>query len=92
MYSLIVYCDSYSRISGSLWQHRRDEISFTNNVSVPPRTANLESFKFKSKFTESIASGKTKVVAIAVSLKCFSSFWRTLEFLLTNGEVSIKAT
>ena len=92
MYSLIEYCDSYSRRSGSLWQHRRDEISFTNNGPVPPRTANLESFKFKSKFTESIAPGKTKVVAIAVSIKYFSSFWRTLEFLLTNGEINIKAT
>ena len=34
MYNLIVYCDTYSKISGGLWQYYRDELALDNNVNI----------------------------------------------------------
>ena len=82
LHSLIEYYNSCCRMSGSLSQHQRNKISFTNDVPVATPTLNLESFK---------SAGKTKVVAIYVSLKYFSSFYTTLELLLAIGEINIKA-
>lgn len=82
LYSLIEYCNSCCRISGSLSQHQRTKLVFNNDAPVATPTLNLKSFKF---------AGKTKVVAIYLSLKYFSSFYTTLELLLAIGEILIKA-
>ena len=71
MYNLIEYRDNYSKTSGSLWQCYRDETN--NNITES------ESFKSKIKTTgKTTNDGNTKNVQIAVPLKYFSNFWRTL--------------
>ena len=82
MYNLIEYSNNYSKTSGSLWQYYKDEPN--DNL------ANSESFKSKVKITGSTpAGGNTKDVKIIVPLKYLSNFWRTLEMLLINCEVSL---
>ena len=34
MYNLIQYCDNYSKTTGSLWQHYRDELFLDTNNAV----------------------------------------------------------
>ena len=86
MYNLIEYSDNYSDTSGSLWQFKRDESPLTNdgnsdNVSIN----NYTSFAYKSSFFEPLIvadNGVFENVKIAVSLKYFSNFWRSLEIPL----------
>ena len=55
--------------------------------------ANSESFKSKVKITGSTpASANTKDVKIIVPLKYLSNFWRTLEILFINYEISLFLT
>ena len=85
MYNLIEYSDNYPKTSGSLWQYYKDEPN--DNL------ANSESFKSKVKITGNTpADGNTKDVEIIVPLKYLSNFWRTLEMLLINCEVSLFLT
>ena len=86
MYNLIECSDNYSKTSGSLWQHYKDE---PNDIL----TDNSKSFKSKVKITGSTpAGGNTKDVEIIVLLKYLSNFWRTLEMPLINCEVSLFLT
>ena len=85
MYNLIEYSDNYWKTSGSLWQYCKDEPN--DNL------ADSESFRFKIKITgNSPADGDTKDVEIIVPLKYLSNFWRTLDMLLINCEVSLILT
>ena len=75
MHNLIEYSDNYSKTSGNLWQHYRDEPNDNSRDSEP--------FKSNIKITESTpANGKAKNVEIAVPLKFLNNFLRTLEMLL----------
>ena len=77
-YNLIEYSDNYSKKSGSLWQWYRDELT------------DSESFEFKIKITGNTPTdSNTKDVEIAVSLKYFGDFRRTLELPLINSEISL---
>ena len=85
MYNLIEYSDNYSKTSGSLWQHYKDDPN--DNMTQP------ESFKSKIKITgKTTAAGNTKDVEIIVPLKYLSSFWRTLEMPLVNCEFNLTLT
>ena len=85
MYNLIEYSDNYSKTSGSLWQYYKDDPN--DNITQS------ESFKSKIKITgKTPAAGNTKNVEIAVTLKYFSNFWRTLEMPLINCEVNLILT
>ena len=76
MYNLIEYSNNYSKTSGSLCQHYRDDPN--DNI------VNSESFKFKINITgKTLADGNTKDVKIAVPLKYLRNFWRPLEMSLT---------
>ena len=95
MYNLIEYSDNYSDTSGSLWQFKRGKSPVTNagnpdNVS----TANSTSFKYKSSLLKaSVADGDDRVfkdVKIAVPLKYFSNFWRSLEMPLIYCKIHLK--
>ena len=85
MYNLIEYSDSYSKISGRLWQYYKDDPD--DNI------VDTESFKSKLKTT-----GKTpddlnaKYVEINVPLEYLKNFWRTLELALINCEVNLILT
>ena len=85
MYNLIEYSDNYSKTSGSLWQYYKDDPN--DNI------ANSESFTFKVKITGTTPNNdNTKDVKIIVPLKYLSNFWRTLEILLINYEISLFLT
>ena len=49
MYNLIEYSDNYSKTSGSLWQHSRDEPVLTDARTAHNFLGNSASFKFKQK-------------------------------------------
>ena len=85
MYNLIEYNDNYSKTSGSLWQYYRDEPT--------DAVVNSESFKSKIKITGTApADGNTKDVEIAVPIKYFNNFWKTLEMPLINCEINLLLT
>ena len=85
MYKLIEYSDNYSKTSGSLRQHYRDEQN--DNLTYS------ESLKSRIKITENdSAGGNIENVEIVVPLKYFSNFWRTIEMLLINCEVNLILT
>ena len=77
MYYLIEYSDNYSDSSGSLWSFKRDEIA--NNANVT-NDNNAPSLKYKANLIlNTEANGTKEGVKIAVPLKYFSNFWRSLE-------------
>ena len=85
MYNLIEYSNNYSKTSGSLWQHYKDDLN--DNI------ADSKSFKFKVKITEKNPDDdNTKDVEIIIPLKYLSNFQRTLEMPLINCEVNIFLT
>ena len=86
MYNLIEYSDNYSDTSGSLCHFKRDEI--TNNADVS--SDNASSFKYKANLTGNTeANGTKNGVKIAVPLKYFSNFCRSLEMPLINCKVEL---
>ena len=85
MYNLIEFSDNYSKTSRSLWQYYEAEPN--NNL------ADSEPFKSKIKIAGNTPAGcNIKDVEVIVLLKCLSNFWRALEMLLINCEVSLILT
>ena len=85
MYNLVKYSNNYSKTSRSLQQYYKDE--------PDDNLADSESFKSKVKITASTpADDNTENVEIIVPLKYLSTFWRTLEMSLINGEVNLILT
>ena len=85
-YNLIEYSDNYSDASGSLWNFKRDEIVNNANVS----NDNAPSFKYRVNLIGNTEANATKNgVKIAVPLKYFSNFWRSLEMPLINCKVEL---
>ena len=82
VHDLIEYSDNYANISASLWQNFRDE---PNDIIT-----DSESFKFKSRFT--INNDNAATANVVVLLKYLSKFWRSLEILLMNSEVTFDLT
>ena len=77
MYNLIEYSDNYSKTSGSLWHHYRDEPHLNANGDVadfPTDNNNSASFKFKTKIAGRTEDDGTKNVKIRVPLKYLSNF------------------
>ena len=69
MYDLIEYSDNYSKTSGSLWQHYREEPAL-NDAGAPVNfPGNSASLKFKQKITASTGDDGTKNVEIMVPLQ-----------------------
>ena len=80
----------YSDTSGSLWNFKRDEIinnpDATNDNDAP-------SFRYKANIIGNTDANrvnrKKENKKIAVPLKYFSNFWRSLEMLLINCKVEL---
>ena len=91
MYNLIEFSDNYSKTSGSLWHHYRDE-SFLNTNGVvahlPADQNNSTLFKFKTKIASRTEIDGTKTVKVRVPLRYFSNFLRTLEIQLISCEIT----
>ena len=80
MYNPFKYSKNYSKASGRLWQYYKDELNATLTES--------ESFKLKARITVITPDdGNIKDAKMAVPLKYFSNFWRTLEVALINCEI-----
>ena len=92
MYNLIEYTSNYSKTTGSLWCHLKDEE--TNFNADIQDTNNLKSFSFTAKLlqntVEDEANGILKNETIAVLLKYLNNFWRLLEMILNNCKVELK--
>ena len=85
MYNLIEYSDNYSDTFGSLWQFKKDETDRENNIEAD----NSSSFKYNASLIgNTVADGadrrKKEDVKIAVTLKYFSNFWKSLEMPWIN--------
>ena len=91
MYNLIEYSDKYSKTSGILFQYCRDVPAVDNNSAVIDFTeANVtDSFNLKEKLTGQTGDNRTTNVEIMVPLKYLSNFWKTLELLLINCEITL---
>ena len=106
MYNLIEYIKNYSKISRSLWNYHRDELTNdrNDNNNFNKNLVNSKSFKYKTSIIGSAYNvdednnayvadeAGTKEVEIVVSLKNLSNFWRTLDIPLINCELSLYLT
>ena len=93
MYNFIEYRESYSETLGSLWQFKRDEKNMNNENPADVTAADSSSFKQKPSFFEPLTAadkGVFKDVKIAVPLKYFSNFWRSLEMSLINCKTHLE--
>ena len=64
MYNLIEYSDNYSKNSGSLWQHYRDEPALNDTGARANFPGNSASFKFKQKITGSTGNDGIKMLKL----------------------------
>ena len=93
MYNLIEYS---TKISVRLWNYYRDERN--SGLGVADNDINYsikdsESFDDKTSITGKLEGiDTTKDVEIAVPLKHLSNFWKTLDLLFINCEVSLILT
>ena len=83
MYNLIEYSGNYAKTSDSLGKYCRDEPG--------KNKTNSASETFKSRFTNTGNAG-TVNVKIAVPSKFLSNFWRALEMLPINCEITLDLT
>ena len=87
MYNLTEHSNNYSDTSGSLWDSKRDEI--VNNADLT-NDDNSPSFKYKASIIGNTEdNGRKNGVKIAVPLKYFCNFWRSLEMPLINCQVEL---
>ena len=77
MYNLLEYTNSYSKTSGSLWQHCNDIPAVDDDGDIVDfcGTNATDSFNFKAKMTgQTDDNGKINDVEIMVPLKDLSNF------------------
>ena len=93
MYHLIEYSDNYSKISGNLFHFCRDVPTVDEAdgeiTDFTEANATTDSFNLKVKLTGQTGNNGTKHVEIMVPLKYLSKFWRTVEMLSINCEISL---
>ena len=92
MYNLIECSPNYSETTGSLWFYLKEEA--TNfNVDIAS-DENFKSFKDKAKLLENTAADEANrfflKATVAMLLKYFSEFWKSLEMPLINCKVELK--
>ena len=97
MYNLLEYSKNYRKTTGSLWNYYRDEPNSglggdDNNINYSIKDS--KSFNYKTSITGKLGdNNRTKEnVEIVVPLKYLSNFWRTLDMVLINCEVSLILT
>ena len=86
MYNLIKYSDNYSNTLVSFRGFKRDEL--TNNADVT-NGDNPPSFKYHCGIDNTEANGTENGIKIAVLLKYWSNFWRSLEVPLINYKIEL---
>ena len=63
-----------------------------NIIDFSANNNNSNSFTFKQQIKRQTGNGGTKDVEILFPLKYESSFWRTIEMLLINCEITLQLT
>ena len=98
MYNLIEYSINYGRTTGSLWNYYRDESNSGSdgegNNRINYSIKDSESFDCKTSITEKLEGDNAEkdYVKIVMPLKYLSNFWKTLDMLLINCEVTLTLT
>ena len=95
MYNLLEYSKNYEKTSGSLFNYYRDEPKQHTigagddaiNISI----RNSKSFDYKSEIIGSLDAGEDEKedVTIAIPLKYFGNFWRSLDIPLINCKITL---
>ena len=94
-YNLLEYSKNYEKTSGSLFNYYRDEpkdhtIGDGDNV-INISIRNSKSFDYKTEITESLDASELEKedVEIAIPLKYLGNFWRSLDIILINCEITL---
>ena len=94
MYNLIEYSDNYQDSSGTLYEHKRDELP-ENDAVADLAADNSSSFKYKVSLLGNTAAVNNipKInVKDVVPLKYLSNFFRSLEMPLINCKIKLNLT
>ena len=92
---MIEYSKNYRKTTGSLWNYYRDEPNSASdragNNRINYYIKNSESLDYKTSIKGKLERDNVEKddVKIVVPLKYLSNFWRTLNILLVNCEVSL---
>ena len=91
MYNLIEYSDNYQDSSATLYQYKRDEPP-EGDLIPNLKVDSSSSFKYKVELLGDpvVANNKARInVKVAVPLKYFSNFFRSLEIPLINCKIKL---
>ena len=95
MYNVLEYSKNYEKTSGSLFNYYRDEPSEitigAGNNAINISIRNSKSFDYKIELTGSLDAGEDEKedVTITIPLKYLGNFWRSLDILLINCEITL---
>ena len=94
MYNLIEYSKNYRKTTGTLWNYYRDERNSGAVENINYSIKDSKSFNYKTSITGKVEGNNVEKdhVETVVPLKYLSNFWRTLDMLLINFEVSLTLT
>ena len=99
MYNLLEYSKNYEKTSGSLFNYYRDEPDINREIGAGNQRINISmfggSFDYKSGLNNKLPAAVNNIhtrngVEIAIPLKYLANFWRMLNILLINCEVSLE--
>ena len=95
IYNWLEYSKNYEKTSGSLFNYYRDEpkdhaIGDGDNV-INISIRNSKSFDYKTEITERLDASELEKedVEIAIPLKYLGNFWRSLDIILINCEITL---
>ena len=90
LFNFLYYSKNYQKTSGLFWNYYRDEPNFGAENGFNYSIKDSESLNYKTSLTEKLEGNNTEVenIKISIPLKYLSKFFRMLDILLINCEVS----
>ena len=95
MYNLLEYSKTYSKTTGSLSNHHRDEPNSGVNGSINYSIRGSKSSEYKANFIEESVTQNNLTkngVETVAPLKYLSNFWRILDMPSINCEIKLILT
>ena len=95
MYNLLEYSKTYSKTTGSLWNHHRDEPNSGVNGNINYSIRGSKSSEYKASFIEESVTQNNLTkngVETVAPLKYLSNFWRILDMPSINCEIKLILT
>ena len=94
MYNFLEYSKNYRKTTRSLWNYYRDEPNNGAVGNINYSIKNSKSFDYKTSITGKLEGNNVEKddIEIVVPLKYLGNFWRTLDVLLINCEISLTLT